>query len=102
MTTARATKAATGSPAVPLPGADAGAPEWVMLARAGAWLGHPATPEVITPERLRSALDYFERHYAAHGADLVVDYHHASVEQERCSRCPNSLTNLQFSQDSEW
>jgi len=58
---------------------DAAAPQWVMLARTGAWLGHPTTPEVITPDRLRSARDYFDRHYAATGTDLVVDYHHSSV-----------------------
>lgn len=59
--------------------ASAGVPEWVMIARTGAWLGHPTAPEVVTPELLRSALDYFRRHYGAHGADLVVDYHHASL-----------------------
>jgi phage I-like protein len=54
-------------------------PEWVMLARTGAWLGHPAVPEVVSAARLSSARDHFERHCAAHGVDLVVDYHHASV-----------------------
>ncbi|MFO8008607.1 MAG: phage protease, partial [Candidatus Brocadiia bacterium] len=58
---------------------DAAAPRWVMLARVGTWLGHPGTPEIIGPEELKSALDYFQRHHAAHGADLVIDYHHASV-----------------------
>jgi len=55
------------------------APQWVMVLRTGAWLGHPTAPEVVTHEHLRSALDCFERHYRAHGADLVVDYHHGSV-----------------------
>ncbi len=65
---------------MPLPaGERAGVPEWAMIARTGAWLGHPARAEIITPEHLRSALDYFNAHYAAHGADLVVDYHHASA-----------------------
>ncbi len=59
--------------------ADAAVPEWVMLARTGAWLGHPQAPEVIRPEDLAAACDYFHRHYAAHGADLVIDYHHASI-----------------------
>jgi len=54
-------------------------PTWIMIARTGTWLGHPARPEVVTPEMLRSALDYFNRHYAAHGTDLVIDYHHASA-----------------------
>jgi phage I-like protein len=54
-------------------------PEWVMLARTGAWLGHPAAPEVVEPRHLGSALDYFERHYAAHGTDLVIDYGHSSM-----------------------
>lgn len=54
-------------------------PDWVMLARVGTWLGHPTVPEVIRPGHLRSALDYFARHYAAHESDLVIDYHHASV-----------------------
>lgn len=59
--------------------AGAEAPAWAMLVRTGTWLGHPTVPEVVTPERLRSAADYFARHYAAHGVDLVIDYHHASV-----------------------
>jgi phage I-like protein len=68
-------------PALPVePGS---VPEWVMVARTGAWLGHPTAPEIITPEHLRSALDYFRRHYSAHGADLVVDYHHASLAAHR-------------------
>jgi len=54
-------------------------PEWVMVARVGRWEGHPAGLEHVTPAHLRSALDYFERHYRAHGAELPVDYHHASV-----------------------
>ena len=54
-------------------------PEWVMLARTGAWLGHPAAREIVEPCHLASALDYFDRHYAAHGTDLVIDYHHASM-----------------------
>ena len=62
----------------PLP-AGRGAPEWVMVGRTGVWLGHPEHPEVVTPQMLQSAHDYFQRHHAAHGADLVVDYHHASV-----------------------
>lgn len=55
-------------------------PGWVMIARTGAWRGHPrVTEQRITPDDLRSALDYFEQHYVANGADLVIDYHHASV-----------------------
>jgi len=54
-------------------------PEWVMIARAGRWLGHPAGPEVITPEGLGSALAHFNRHYRANGSEMVIDYHHASV-----------------------
>jgi phage I-like protein len=54
-------------------------PEWVMVARVGRWEGHPVGLEHVTPAHLRSALDYFERHYRAHGAELPVDYHHASV-----------------------
>jgi phage I-like protein len=62
------------------PSAGPGVPEWVMVARAGVWRGHPtAGTELITPAHLASALGYFQRHYAAHGADLVVDYHHASM-----------------------
>lgn len=60
-------------------GALARVPQWVMIARTGAWLGHPTRPEIITPDHLHSALDYFNQHYAAHRADLVIDYHHASV-----------------------
>ena len=67
------------APADAAPAHAAAAPRWVMLARTGRWLGHPAAPEVITPEGLRSAADYFARHYAANGTDVVVDYHHASV-----------------------
>ncbi|MHC4592016.1 MAG: phage protease, partial [Planctomycetota bacterium] len=71
---------ASAQPPAPGRGTMAAAvPEWVMIARAGTWLGHPTTPEIITHERLQSALDYYRRHYAAYGADLVVDYHHASV-----------------------
>jgi len=67
--------------AMPVTAQDAAAavPEWVMLARVGTWLGHPTVPEVIDAVHLRSALDYFDRHYAAHEVDLVIDYHHASV-----------------------
>ena len=54
-------------------------PEWVMIIRTGTWLGHPTVPQVVAPAHLTAALDYFERHYAAHGAELVVDYHHASM-----------------------
>jgi len=54
-------------------------PQWVMVCRTGQWLGHPDGPELITPRHLRAALDYFERHHAARGADLVIDYHHGSV-----------------------
>ncbi len=64
---------------MPFPDAPAAVPQWAMIARTGAWLGHPAREEIITPRHLRSALDYFNAHYAAHGADLVVDYHHASA-----------------------
>ena len=56
-----------------------GVPEWAMIARVGSWAGHPLGPERITPEHLRSALEHFRRHYREHGADLPVDYHHASV-----------------------
>jgi len=54
-------------------------PDWIMIARTGTWRGHPRGPEIITPERLRSALDYFVRHFAANSTDLVIDYHHATV-----------------------
>ena len=80
---------AVGSPVPVAAGPDisgeapAQAPQWVMIARTGMWLGHPSRPEIITPEHLHSALDYFDRHYAAHGTDLVVDYHHASVAAPR-------------------
>ncbi len=58
---------------------DGGVPQWVMVARTGRWLGHPTAPEIITPLDLKCAAGYFERHFAAQGTDLVVDYHHASV-----------------------
>ena len=54
-------------------------PEWVQIAQTGSWLGHPDGPEVITERHLRSARDYYTRHYAANDADLPIDYHHASV-----------------------
>jgi phage I-like protein len=65
-------------------------PEWVMIARTGRWLGHPAGPEVITPAHLHSALEYFDRHYRANGVDLPIDYHHQSVlaAQGDVSRAP--------------
>ena len=61
--------------------ADGGAslPEWIMLARTGRWMGHPTMPEVVDEAHLLSAQAHFQRHYAANGADLVVDYHHASI-----------------------
>ncbi|NLG64574.1 MAG: hypothetical protein GX537_03100, partial [Actinobacteria bacterium] len=58
---------------------DGSVPDWIMVLRTGMWLGHSSGPEIVTPEHLQSALAEFNRHYAAHGADLVVDYHHASV-----------------------
>jgi phage I-like protein len=61
------------------PALPADAPRWVMLARAGSWQGHPEAPETVTPAHLAAARDYYRRHYAAHGADVVIDYHHASV-----------------------
>lgn len=64
---------------LPIPQEPGTVPEWVMLARTGAWLGHPTAREVVEPRHLSSALDYFERHYAAHGTDLVIDYGHASM-----------------------
>jgi len=74
----------TAARAAPLPlsgqaRGPADVPDQVMLARVGTWLGHPRAVEIVDAERLRSARDYFERHYAAHGADLVIDYHHASA-----------------------
>jgi len=63
-----------------VPAETAGVPDWVMIARAGLWRGHPGMgAELVTPAHLQSALEYFKRHYAAHGADLVIDYHHAST-----------------------
>lgn len=59
--------------------ADGNVPEWIMILRTGTWLGHPQAQEIVTPTHLQSALAEFGRHYAAHGADLVVDYHHASM-----------------------
>jgi phage I-like protein len=71
--------AADGTP-TGAPGQAAQVPDWIMIARAGLWRGHPSMgTELVTPAHLQSALDYFRRHYAAHGADLVVDYHHASI-----------------------
>jgi len=54
-------------------------PQWVQIAQAGTWLGHPDGPEVVTCEHLRSALNYFRRHYRDNEAELPIDYHHASV-----------------------
>ena len=58
-------------------------PEWVMLARTGRWLGHPAAAQVITPDNLRSAHAAWVRNFAANGTDVVVDYHHSSVAAMR-------------------
>ncbi len=59
---------------------DGRVPEWVMVARTGTWLGHPTgQAEVITANELAAAVAYYERNYAAHDTDLVIDYHHASV-----------------------
>jgi len=69
-------------------GADGRVPDWIEIARTGTWLGHPQRPETVTPEMLASALAYFERHYAAHGTDLVVDYHHASVAVPLVAKAP--------------
>jgi phage I-like protein len=79
----------TAAPALPVLGRG-GVPEWVMIARAGLWQGHPSGPESVTPQRLRSALDYFRRHYRAFGAELPVDYHHGSIlaAQGRLSKAP--------------
>jgi len=85
-----AMQAATGTPpgAVLLPGGPA--PEWVMIARTGRWHGHCQGAEVVTAAHLSSALDYFRRHYAAHGAELPIDYHHASVlaSEGRVAKAP--------------
>ncbi len=71
---------AAGQGRLPI-GADepAEVPEWVQIAQAGTWLGHPNGPEVVTREHLRSALNYFRRHYRDNRAELPIDYHHASV-----------------------
>lgn len=50
-------------------------PEWIMLVRTGAWLGHPTGPEVITPAHIQAAHDTFQRR----GIDLVVDWHHQTL-----------------------
>ena len=57
-------------------------PDWANILKEGYWLGHPNGPEVITTERLKSALDFFDRNYAAHGTDLVFDWHHGSMKPE--------------------
>ena len=61
-----------------------------MLARVGLWYGHPSGPELITPQRLRSAAEYFRRHYQPHGAELPVDYHHGTIlaAQGRLAQAP--------------
>ncbi len=80
----------TGAPAAAVPLPEGQVPEWVMIARTGRWEGHPQGPELIGPEHLGAALDYFRRHYQAHGADLPIDYHHASVlaSQGRLAKAP--------------
>ncbi len=68
---------------------DGGVPEWIMLARVGAWAGHPSGPEQVTAVHLASALAYFGRHYSANNADLALDYHHASLAVPgRMSKAP--------------
>lgn len=66
------------------------APEWIELACCGYWAGHPTTEQVITLEKLQSAYDYFQRHYAAHEAKLVVDYHHGSIRAGKATGLPNA------------
>jgi phage I-like protein len=79
----------TAPPALPVM-ERGGVPEWVMIARAGLWQGHPDGPEAIAPQHLQSALDYFRRHYRSFGAELPVDYHHGSIlaAQGRLSKAP--------------
>lgn len=55
-------------------------PEWVMVGCVGLWEGHPSMREqLITTDHLESALAHFARNYLANGAELPIDYHHASV-----------------------
>ncbi len=65
-------------------------PQWVMIARVGFWGGHESGVEEVTGSHLEGALSYFERHYRAHGTELPVDYHHASilVAQGRIQKAP--------------
>lgn len=69
------------SAAAPAPAAPsaAGPPEWIDLAIVGQWLGHPQGPERVQRADLLSIRDYFDRHYRANGASLVVDFEHQSL-----------------------
>lgn len=58
---------------------DGAVPETVQIAETGLWEGHPAGPELVTPNHLKAAKDYFDRHYKANEADLAIDYNHASI-----------------------
>lgn len=54
-------------------------PEWVQIAEVGLWRGHPQGTQRITEQDLRTALEYFNAHYQAHGKDVVIDYGHATT-----------------------
>jgi beta-lactamase regulating signal transducer with metallopeptidase domain len=47
---------------------------WKLIARPGTWRGHPVRQGgyELRPEHLKSIADYFDRHYAANGAEAVI------------------------------
>lgn len=58
-------------------------PESICLVCTGTWKGHHSGKEMeITPAHIQSAYDYFERHYTANSAELVIDFEHQSVRKD--------------------
>lgn len=58
-------------------------PEWVMVARTGEWLGHPAQEERITADDLRAAHADLDARYTANGTRMVADWEHQSLTAMR-------------------
>lgn len=66
-----------------LPKLSADVPDEVELVRAGRWEGHPKQPQIIRKEHIRAAYDWWTRHYQNNDAQLVIDYHHQSIQASR-------------------
>ena len=87
---------ANASPAAATVNADG----WHMIARVGEWRGHPQGPYTLTPAHLRSMADYFQRHYVANSAELVVDFEHQSLYPPQLAPAAGWIDQVDLREDA--